>query len=132
MKSEVKEIKTVLLIEDMDFLQNLIADIIHRHMGKDVNVLFAGTVTEAETIFNTHQGVIDLILMDTNLGRGETTFELASKISKVFPHHIVAISTDPDNHKGMILAGCTDSCLKEELAKYIKERRFAEKKAMKK
>lgn len=125
-------IKTVLLIEDMDILQKMITGIIHRLMGEDVVVIVAGSLKMAEAKFAEHMKDIDLILMDTNLGKGETTFGLVSKISKVFDHHIVSISMDPNNHEGMLMAGCTDSCLKDELYKYIKERRFEQKNPKKK
>ena len=114
-------IRKVLLVEDSVPMQIMIRDTFWHLCGRDVVVLVADTPVEAELIFNGHNSDLDLILLDSRLKRGTTTFELAKKISPVFDRPIIAISTDEDYRRQMLKCGCTDECAKYDLLAYLRE-----------
>ena len=114
-------VKKVLLVEDYPSLQIILPDCVKVVFGSDVVVLVAGTLRDAEVTVERHANELDLILMDTSLGRGVTTFDLVSRISKIFRQPIVAISTDELHRKKMIELGCTHGCPKSELREFLEE-----------
>jgi len=114
------KITHVLLVEDHVALQVGISDMIKLTLGHHVKVSVAGTVPEADILFEKHQEDINIILLDTSLGRGVTTFELTKCIRKRFNGLMLAISTDEDHRKVMVDdCGCDDECDKGNLFEYI-------------
>jgi CheY-like chemotaxis protein len=116
-------IQTVLLVEDYVPLQERIKILLHDHFGEQTKVHVAGTIIQAEIMISIHKKEIDLILMDTNLGGGITTFFLTEGIRKQhqFQGPIVATSTDNRNHAEMLHRGCTHACLKGEIVEFLRE-----------
>lgn len=114
--------KKVLLIEDYDSLQKLIKQQIVEVFGEDTEVVIAGSLQEAEDLYQAHVGDVDMILMDTHLGKGTNTFALAKRISMEFNRPIVAISTDEVARETLIKRGwCTHQCDKSDLFKFLTE-----------
>ena len=114
-------IKKVLLVEDSVPMQGMIRDTFRYLCGRDVVMLVADTPVEAELIFNGHNSDIDMILLDSRLKHGTTTFELAKKIRPVFDRPIIAISIDEDYRRQMLKCGCTGECPKSDLLAYLRE-----------
>lgn len=112
-------VKKVLLVEDYPTLQIILPDCVKVVFGRDVVVLVAGTLRDAEATFYRHANELDFILMDTSLGKGVTTFDFVSRISKLFKQPIVAISTDELHRKKMVELGCTHECQKSELREFL-------------
>jgi len=113
------KVKKVLLIEDFPQLQNMISEQIKVVFGEDTNVLIAGSLEGAERFYDLHVTDIDLILMDTNLGGGVTTFALAERIGQEFNRPIVSISTNPLHRQKMMEKGCTHECEKSEIFSFL-------------
>jgi len=115
-----KVLKTVLLVEDDVSLQRCISRLITGTFGAHIIVLIAGTIDEAELIFDGHNQEIDIIFLDTHLDRNVTTFEFTRRISKVFKNSIVAISSNDNDRQDMMKLGCTHECRKSDIAIIIK------------
>lgn len=114
------EVKKILVVEDFPELQKAIKTILINFFGKHTEVLIAGTLEEAEKLFEDHRN-LDLIFLDTSLGKGITTFGFAKKITKVFNGSVVAISSDDDYRRHMVTLGCTYECGKESIYNFIQE-----------
>ena len=113
-------VKKVLLVEDHPGMQISLAECVRVVFGKEVVVLVAGTLLEAEDFFKGHADELDFILMDTSLGKGITTYDLTSNISKVFKRPIIATTTDDSSQKHMMRIGCTHKCYKWELLEFLR------------
>ena len=113
------KVKTAFIVDDYVPLQTAITDYIKEIFGASTVVYTATTLKSAEIIFDTHGGEFDLILMDTSLGGGEFTFELTKKIAQTYKGPLVAISTDEKKRKHMVRHGCTSTCDKKDLPKYL-------------
>ena len=113
------KVKKVLLVEDFPALQKLIPKIVRSVFGEDIVVLVSGSLEEAERFYEEHVRDIDLILMDTHLGKGVTTCDLAKKISMEFNRPIVSISTDKNSREYMLGNGCTHGCEKSEIYEFL-------------
>jgi CheY-like chemotaxis protein len=121
------KVKKVLLIEDFPQLQSMITDMIKSVFGDDTKVFIAGSLEEAEALWEKHLEDVDAIFIDTNLGNGVTTYKLAKRIAEEFNRPLVpikplvAISTDPEARKQMILNGCTHECSKSDILRFLLE-----------
>lgn len=116
------KVKKVLLIEDYPQLQGMISIQIRMVFGEDTNVVTAGTLQEAEDLYQAHVCDIDIILMDTHLSKGTNTTVLAKRISLEFNRPIIAISTDEDSRKALVKNGwCTDQCEKSDIRAFLTE-----------
>jgi CheY-like chemotaxis protein len=104
--------KNVLLVEDYPSLQTTISDVIKGMCGKEAVVLVAGTLPDAFDQWNRCKEVLDLIFLDTSLGHGVTTFDLAREISRSFKGPLVATSLEDEHRLEMVRCGCTHHCPK--------------------
>ncbi len=107
------------MIEDFLRFQVLLTQEIKEVFGSKVEVIVAGSLEKADELYNTHKEDIDLILMDTSLGNGVTTFALTKKISEEFNRPIISISTKPEYREIMMKYGCTHDCPKDEVKKFL-------------
>ena len=119
---KVKKVTKVLLIEDSTQLQDLIKQMILRVFETSCDVVIAGSLEKAEELYEAHVGDVDLILMDTHLGKGTNTTALAKRISLEFNRPIIAISTDEVSRKALVKNGwCTHQCEKHEILNFLTE-----------
>jgi response regulator of citrate/malate metabolism len=119
---KVKKVTKVLLIEDSTAMQSRISQMIKKVFGDETDVVIAGSLQEAEDLYQAHVGDVDMILMDTHLGEGTNTTALAKRISLEFNRPIIAISTNKDSRKTLINNGwCTHQCCKSEILKFLTE-----------
>jgi len=121
------EVKRVLLVEDFPQLQELISLQIKIVFGEDVEIHITDSLQGADELYDKHIGDIDLILLDTHLKNGVTTFKLAKRIAKEFNRPVVkikgliAISTDRCARELMLREGCTYQCEKSKLMKFLRK-----------
>jgi CheY-like chemotaxis protein len=110
------------LVEDYKSLQISLSLLLRSHFGPETIVHVCGTIIEVEVTVSVHRD-IDLILMDTSLGNGVTTFFLTEKIRKEhgFTGPIIATSGNDDNHPEMLRRGCSHACLKEKIGDFLIE-----------
>jgi response regulator of citrate/malate metabolism len=106
-------------VEDYLQMQRALTDLVKEVFGLNTVVFIAGNLTEAQSIFAQHSLEIDLILMDTNLGNGDNTYQLTTDISKSFTKPIVATSIDKRNFQKMLDCGCTHNCEKADLMSFL-------------
>ena len=117
-----KAVRTVLLVEDDGALQKCIADLFKLFFGNHINVLVAGDLLQAELLYIGHSMYIDIIFMDTGMGRGITTFDLTTRIiTKGFKKPIIAISADDNYRQHMMKLGCSHHCRKENIGDFLEQ-----------
>jgi len=112
----------ILIVEDDKYLQKF-----WKKLLKEVRVLSAYTVKQAEILFSSNRDKIELIAMDACVpGDAPTTLPLTREIRKVFKKPMVAMSSSSDYRKELLRAGCSHECpnkvfLTQEIIKILKK-----------
>ena len=115
------KVTKVLVVDDFPAFQRMFTDLVKGIFGEGVIVLVASTLDEATKLFEENKSELDLILLDTSLGDGVYTYQLAKTMRKVFSRPIVGTSTDEKHRELMVKFGCTHSCNKTEVGDLLKK-----------
>jgi CheY-like chemotaxis protein len=114
----------VLVVEDNPTFKIYIGDSLIHIFGKSTQIHIGATVEEARRLFAEHGETLSFILMDTNLVKGEETFELTREIRSKFSGPIIATSVSQENAEPMMECGCSHFCRKDGLLDFLPTLQF--------
>lgn len=118
-------VKKVLVVEDYPSMQKCLRMAIREVYKDELEVLVAGSLTAANTMYAEHRDNIVFVLIDASLGGGEKTFDFVEITLNGFAGAKVAISTEKEFRKKMIELGCTHECDKAQVYNFLLKNRDA-------
>ena len=110
--------KQVLVVEDEKRWHNKWSQALE---GKDVILINAFSIKEAEQEFNANPDIAAIVMDDCVPGDYPTTIPLVKKFREVFKSPIIAVSISKTYRQWLIQAGCDYEAKKDELPEKLLE-----------